>query len=312
LIFSWKSFFPSQRVISQVSLVSPTQLFFEGAFMVATIPNSSGPSLFSMFSGQDASVDRTKREAFLLSLLGQALVLALIVWSATSIAPGPGVDVRRISRDFRSMLPVTFSGSGGGGGGSRDPLQASHGTPPPASLQAQLAAPVVVLPKEPAKLMVEPTVIVAPEVPLPQGAQIGDPTSKVLSWLSNGQGGPGGIGDNGCCNGDGPGDGTGVGPGPGGIYIAGRNDVSVPRVTYNPEPSFSDEARKSKTQGMVLLVLVVGKDGHPYNIRVRNSLGMGLDEKAIEAVTTWRFLPATLRGQPVAAQIAVEVNFRLY
>jgi periplasmic protein TonB len=88
--------------------------------------------------------------------------------------------------------------------------------------------------------------------------------------------------------------------------------VSVPEVIYNPEPSFSEEARKSKTQGIVLLLIVVGKDGKPSDIHVRQSLGMGLDEKAIEAVNRWRFRPAMLNGQPVATQIAVEVNFRLY
>jgi len=58
--------------------------------------------------------------------------------------------------------------------------------------------------------------------------------------------------------------------------------------------------------------LVVGKDGRPSSIRVRESLGMGLDERAIEAVTRWRFRAATLNGQPVATQIAVEVDFHLY
>ena len=62
----------------------------------------------------------------------------------------------------------------------------------------------------------------------------------------------------------------------------------------------------------MLLLLVVGKDGRPYDIRVRQSLGMGLDEKAIEAVNCWRFRPATLNGQPVATQIAVQVDFHLY
>jgi periplasmic protein TonB len=65
-------------------------------------------------------------------------------------------------------------------------------------------------------------------------------------------------------------------------------------------------------QGVVLLLLVVGKDGRPYDIRVGESLGMGLDEKAIAAVGRWRFKPATLNGQPVATQIAVEVDFHLY
>jgi periplasmic protein TonB len=88
--------------------------------------------------------------------------------------------------------------------------------------------------------------------------------------------------------------------------------VTVPQVIYNPEPSFSDEARKAKQQGVVMLLLVVGKDGRPYDIHVTQSLGMGLDEKAIEAVGRWRFKPATLNGQPVATRIAVEVDFHLY
>jgi TonB family protein len=83
-------------------------------------------------------------------------------------------------------------------------------------------------------------------------------------------------------------------------------------VIFNPEPSFSDEARKAKQQGIVLLQVVVGKDGHTYDIHVRQSLGMGLDEKAMEAVSRWRFRPATFHGQPVATQIAVQVDFRLY
>ena len=88
--------------------------------------------------------------------------------------------------------------------------------------------------------------------------------------------------------------------------------MTVPQVIFNPEPSFSDEARKAKVQGVVMLYLVVGKDGKTYNIRVGQALGMGLDEKAVEAVRTWRFEPAHKDGQPVAVQVNVEVNFRLY
>ena len=88
--------------------------------------------------------------------------------------------------------------------------------------------------------------------------------------------------------------------------------MSYPEVIFNPEPSFSDEARKAKQQGIVLLQVVVGKDGHTYNIHVRQSLGMGLDEKAMEAVKTWKFEPAMKDGKPVAVQINVEVTFRLY
>ena len=169
----------------------------------------------------------------------------------------------------------------------------------------------MIVPKEQPKLAVEQTVMVAPEIKLPQGGQIGDPTSQFSKILSNGPGGPGGIGS-GCCDGVGSSSGPGAGDGPPGIFPAGQKGVGVPQAIYSPEPSFSDEARKSRTQGVVTLLLVVGKDGHPFDIRLRQSLGMGLDEKAIEAVHHWRFRPATLGGQPVATQILVEVDFRLY
>ena len=71
-------------------------------------------------------------------------------------------------------------------------------------------------------------------------------------------------------------------------------------------------ARKAKYQGTVVLWVEVGPDGRPRQIRVQRTLGMGLDEKAMEAVRTWKFEPARLNGLPVAVQINVEVNFRLY
>jgi TonB family protein len=88
--------------------------------------------------------------------------------------------------------------------------------------------------------------------------------------------------------------------------------VSPPSALYAPDPDYSDAARKTKYQGSVILWLVVGADGRAHNLRVARSLGMGLDEKALEAVRQWRFQPATLNGQPVAVEINVEVSFRLY
>src|SRR5205823_11099031 len=65
--------------------------------------------------------------------------------------------------------------------------------------------------------------------------------------------------------------------------------VSAPKAIYSPEPEYSDEARHSKYQGSVILSAVVGPDGRAHDIRVARSLGMGLDERAIQAVRTWRF-----------------------
>lgn len=274
--------------------------------MTAASPGP-GPSLFSVLS-TDRTLDRHQQETFALSLFGQAALLGLIIYFTSCVIGKPTTisDGPREIRDF----PLIFSGSNGGGGGNFDPLPASHGSPSPASLEVQLAPPTVFVPREMHKLMVDETVVAAPDIKFPAG-QIGDPSSPFSRILSNGPGGPGGIGP-GCCDGIGPSTGPHVGDGPPGIYLPGRHGVTVPEVIFNPEPTFSDEARKSKTQGTVRLLLVVGKDGRPYDIRVRESLGMGLDEKAIEAVTRWRFRPATLDGQPVATRIEVQVDFHLY
>lgn len=267
---------------------------------------SPGPSLFSILS-VEGRVYRTQRETFLFSLIGQALVLGLIVYFTGCVIRNPTAIVRQIPFE---RIPIIFSGDNGGGGGNHDPLPASTGNLPRSSL-IQIVPPSVVASNEMHKLMEDQTVIVAPEVKYPEGGQIGDPASPFSKWFSDGPGGPTGMGK-GCCGGVGPGTGPYAGDGPPGIYPAGRNGVSVPQVIFNPEPDFSEEARKSKTQGIVLLMLTVGKDGHPYDIHVRQSLGMGLDGKAIEAVTRWRFRPGTWNGKPVATQIAVEVDFHLY
>jgi TonB family protein len=96
----------------------------------------------------------------------------------------------------------------------------------------------------------------------------------------------------------------------GGVYRVGGG-VSAPRVLYSPDPEYSDEARRAKYEGTCVLSLIVGPDGLPRDIRVARSLGMGLDEKAIEAVRQWRFQPAMKDGQPVTVAINVEVSFRL-
>ena len=88
--------------------------------------------------------------------------------------------------------------------------------------------------------------------------------------------------------------------------------MTPPVAVYSPEPEFSEEARKAKFQGVCTLALIVGVDGRPTNIRVQSSLGMGLDEKAIEAVRNWKFEPGKKDGHPVATEIAIEVEFHLY
>ncbi len=90
------------------------------------------------------------------------------------------------------------------------------------------------------------------------------------------------------------------------------NGVTPPRATYRPNPEYSEDARAAGYQGTCVLWLVVGPDGKPRDIGVARKLGLGLDEKAIEAVKNWRFEPALKDGKPVAVQVNVEVSFQLY
>ena len=86
----------------------------------------------------------------------------------------------------------------------------------------------------------------------------------------------------------------------------------MPRPIYTPEPEFSEEARRVKLQGEVTLLAVIGADGRPRNLAVVRSLGYGLDQRALDAVNTWRFEPARKDGHPVAVQMNIIVNFHLY
>jgi TonB family protein len=89
-------------------------------------------------------------------------------------------------------------------------------------------------------------------------------------------------------------------------------DVSAPQVVYDPEPEYSEEARKAHFSGSCVLALVVDPDGSPRNIMVIKTLGMGLDEQAIAAVRQWRFRPAMKNGVPVSVKVSVQVVFHLF
>ncbi|MFZ0634026.1 MAG: energy transducer TonB [Candidatus Acidiferrales bacterium] len=205
---------------------------------------------------------------------------------------------------------------GGGGGGEHSPIPASRGKLPKASY-TQLAPPSVHPPLNP-RLQVPATIVAVPDIkiPSPNLPNYGDPMAKLLTD-SNGPGGGGGIGT-GQGTGVGSGDGAGVGPGHGwntggGYPMAGTGGYGQPDCLYCPSPQFSDEAVKAKYQGTVLLMVVIQPDGRATNIQVARGLGLGLDEKAVEAVRTWRFKPAAgPDGKAAAVRMPVEVTFRLY
>jgi TonB family protein len=97
---------------------------------------------------------------------------------------------------------------------------------------------------------------------------------------------------------------------PPGVFRIGGG-VSAPIPTFRADPEYSEEARKAKWQGAVLLQVVIDDSGVPQNIQVVRPLGLGLDQKAIEAVEKWRFKPGMKDGQPVPVAANIEVQFRL-
>jgi TonB family protein len=219
--------------------------------------------------------------------------------------------------DIPALPPAKTQVGGGGGGGDRDKLAASKGRLPKLAME-QFTPPMVVARNENPKLPMEPTVVIPPQIKLAMNnmPNLGDPMATIPNGpLSNGTGSGGGIGS-GSGGGVGSGEGPGVGPGRGGgigggVFHVGGG-VSAPRPIFSPDPEYSEEARKAKYQGVVVLGLVVGPDGRPRDMKVLRSLGLGLDEKAIEAVKNWRFEPAVKDNKPVSVYISVEVDFRLY
>ena len=151
--------------------------------------------------------------------------------------------------------------------------------------------------------------------PMASNMPWGDPQG-VLGPPSNGPGTGGGIGSGegtGIGSGKGGGLGPGEGGGPGGGVFSVGGNVSAPIPIYKPEPAYSEEARKAKYQGTVVLWIVVDAQGNVnHDVRVVKPLGLGLDEKAVETVRTWKFKPAMRNGVPVPVRVIVEVSFRLF
>ncbi len=272
------------------------------------------------------SKDENASRAQWLSALVHGLVVVLLgvplVWDVampTTHAKTPemvSVDIDNLS-DYVMKLPRGSQKSGGGGGGGdRNPVPASKGKLPKFSL-TQLAPPSVVIPNPNPKLPVEPTVVVPPEIRVPQPnlPNMGDPLAAMVT-NSNGPGFGGGIGT-GNGGGVGSGSGGGVGPGEGGgigggHYRVGQNGIGDPVCIYCPSPQYTDEARKARFQGTVIVEVTILPDGRTADAHVIKGLGMGLDEKALEAVRQYRFKPLIgPGGKPVAVDIPIEVNFRL-
>jgi protein TonB len=191
----------------------------------------------------------------------------------------------------------------GGGGGQRGPTPVTKGTPP------KFADTQIVPPNKPPliepKIHIEPTIEVQQDVKMASSLpQIGIASSPLVG-MSMGNG-----------SGTGLGNGSGLGPGSGGNTGGGPKriggGVSAPVLIYSVEPEFSEEARKAKVAGNVLVNLWVDTNGNPSHVRVIRGVGMGLDEKARDAVMQYKFRPAMENGKPVLVELNVEVNFQIF
>jgi len=237
-----------------------------------------------------------RKESAITSLVVHATVLLLMLAIAAGTAP--------VAKLPTALAPLTrvklTSYRAAMGGGAHAKTQASLGHPPPRS-------PRTFMPPSPAVVNPVPKLVLLSGMDLPPSldtasAQIGDP-SGLGKLLSGGLGGPRGLGD---------GNGTKVGSGSGGdVYQAGRGGVTAPVPIRRVEPEYSEEARKARAMGSVLVLVDVGTDGKVKNVRIGRSFGMGLDEKAIEAVSQWLFRPGMRDGRPVVVKAQIEVAFHL-
>jgi protein TonB len=186
------------------------------------------------------------------------------------------------------------------GGSNQTLLPARHGAPPPTAHNTFIPPKSTPDPKLPMMITVafdSPTVQI-------DASNIGDPYSKLGAGELGGRG-VNGIGT-GCCKGIGDGD-----KGKPGISSGSGHRITPPQLIYKVEPEFSEEARKAKFSGVVILAIEVDATGHARALRVIQGPGLGLEQKAIDAVTQWRFRPGYQDGKPVVTGATVEVNFRL-
>jgi TonB family protein len=257
------------------------------------------------------------RRAGTTSFLVHVGVIALLFLLGTNKAVQQVVkqQIELIAPDIAPYKPTVKKDAmhGGGGGGDRSPTPVSKGKLP--KLANRQFVPPMVKPPDNPKLVMDPTLIMPPDTNIPKVdlPNLGDPLSK-SGLASNGFGSGGGMGS-GRGGGVGPGSGPGFGPGSGGGMGGGAykigGGVSPPSILFKVEPEYSEEARKAKFQGTVLLFVVVDEKGNPRDIKILRPLGLGLDQKAVEAVEKWKFSPGKKDGKPVAVQAQIEVNFRL-
>jgi len=240
------------------------------------------------------------------AILLHAAAIALIFWGVTSHVRFAAPDKTTALAELASPPEMPKSkDTMAGGGGRRGPTPVTKGqlpkfekmqiTPPKVAVDTKVQMPAPSLEVQPDLKMANNTM---PNFGMPNSPLVG-------SSLGNGSG-----------SGLGSGSGSGIGAGTGGGYGGGirhvGGGVSAPIPIHEVEPEFSEEARRAKFMGTVTVALVVDTQGNPRDVHIARGVGMGLDEKAIDAVRQYKFKPAMLAGKPVPVEVNVEVNFQIF
>jgi TonB family protein len=252
------------------------------------------------------------------SLLTHAAMIAVLAFAAMHLyrsAKPSGAEVTTVQSHlkFPRRLFVRDIGlrpdEGAGSGGGRTPIPTTAGDLLPAS-SIQLVKPSLPV-KQEAQILVPPTILD------PSAAPVLTFVDKIgLPWMHDetNSPGPGDSNTMGSSRGNTMGDGEKDGPGGQSSsltkYSAG---VTLPKCAFCPDPQYSDEAREAKLQGAVTLLVLVGADGRASQIRVVRGIGLGLDDRAVQAIRRWKFVPALDASRhAVPAWVTVEAVFRLF
>jgi periplasmic protein TonB len=265
-------------------------------------------------------LDKSPRagKAHSVSFLTHAAMIAALALIAihppkpTSTIDSPPTRVLEHLRFPPHFLPPSDGSTldpGSGSGGGRVPIPTTIGNLLPSS-SIPLVRPMLPPQKE-ANLPAPPTIFDSNATPI-----LASVNKIGLPWMKDDTNSPGPGDSNtiGSSNGRTMGDGLHDGPG-GQSESAGRyrEGMTMAKCAYCPDPQYTDEAREAKTQGKVTLRVLVGADGRAAQIRIVQGIGMGLDERAEQAIRGWKFVPARdAAHRAVPAWVTVEAVFRLF
>jgi periplasmic protein TonB len=250
--------------------------------------------------------------SFVVHVVAITLLLTLALKVRNSVILEPTTNVTPMDFKITAPPPITMPvAKVEGGGGAKSIVQPK-------------AAPVVVdTPRAPQintrsvikldnpKLALAPTEQVKmPDTPdaVPAFAAEQGPQVALAAKPKGTGSGFGSMGGGGLGGGHGIGSGGGYG---GGLMSVGGG-VSAPTLLHSVEPEFTEEARRANFQGNVQIKLIVDSSGNPQDVRILSHLGMGLEQKAVDAVKQYKFKPAMFQGHPVSVEIVLDVDFRLH